>query len=389
MNPANAVSKALALPWIGSIRADLRRGGLNLMFAVMVILPVSLATIYYTLIASDIYVSEAKFIVRGVKGQTIGGLASFFRTLGIARAEDDAFAVQNYMRSRDAVQKLDAKFKLAKLYSRPGVDPIASFGVLWPDPRFERLYEYYLSRVEVTHNDVTGITTLKVQAFTPEDAHAIARSLLVISEQLVNQMNDRASTDALRKARSVVADAEERVFEAQRKLTEYRNREKFIDPASASKKVFEVIGKLDAEKSNVQRQIAEITKNSPQSPALDNLRVREKALADQIALEQARVVGTDGSLANKFSAFERLELQRKFADRALELALDAVDAANQETRSKQLYIQTITKPNLPDVAAEPRRLRYVLAVALVSLALWSMAWLSVVGAREHSNDALS
>lgn len=389
MTPANAVSKVLTVPWIGAIRADLRRGGLNLMFAVLVIIPVSLATIYYSIVASDIYVSEAKFIVRGVKGQTIGGLASFFRTLGIARAEDDAFAVQNYMRSRDAVQKLDAKFKLAKLYSRPGVDPIASFGVLWPPSRFESLYQYYLSRVEVTHNDVTGITTLKVQAFTPEDAHAIASNLLVISEQLVNEMNDRASADALRKARSVVADAEEQVFEAQRKLTEYRNREKFIDPASASKKVFEVIGKLDAEKSTVQRQIAEIVKSSPQSPALDNLRVREQALADQITLEQAKVVGTEESLANKFSTFERLELQSKFADRALELALDAVDAANQETRSKQLYIQTIVRPNIPDVAGEPRRLRYVLAVALVSLALWSMAWLSIVGAREHSNDAPS
>jgi capsular polysaccharide transport system permease protein len=389
MSPSTAASKVLATPWIGAIRTDLRRGGLNLMFAVMVVLPASLATIYYTLIASDIYVSEAKFIVRGVKGQTIGGLASFFRTLGIARAEDDAFAVQNYMRSRDAVQKLDAKFKLARMYSRPGVDPISSFGVLWPPSRFEPLYQYYLSRVEVTHNDVTGITTLKVQAFTPQDAHAIATNLLVISEQLVNEMNDLASSDALKKARGVVADAEERVFEAQRKLTEYRNREKFLDPASESKKVLEVVAKLNAERSAVQRQISEILKNSPQSPALDNLRIREQTLDDQIALEQAKIVGFDDSLANKFSTFERLELQRKFADRALELALEAVDAANQETRSQQLYIQTIVQPNVPDVAAEPRRLRNVLAVILVSLAFWSMAWLSISGAKEHSNGSAS
>jgi capsular polysaccharide transport system permease protein len=382
MNPANAVSKSLALPWIGSIRADLRRGGLNLMFAVMIVLPVSLATIYYTLIASDIYVSEAKFIVRGVKGQTMGGLASFFRTLGIARAEDDAFAVQNYMRSRDAVRKLDAKFKLAKLYSRPGVDPIASFGALWPDPRFERLYEYYLSRVEVTHNDVTGITTLKVQAFTPEDAHAIASSLLVISEQLVNGMNSRASRDALDEARKVVKEAEEKVFKAQLKLESFRNQEKLLDPAKASQNVFEVVAAREGDLVLVRIQIDELLRNSPLSPALDNLRNRERALTDQIASEKAKIFGVDGS-ASKMSAYDRLVLEREFSDRALSLALDAFEAARQEARGKQLYIQTIVQPNLPDEALEPRRLRYILTVALFSFTLYGMVWLMYAGAKEH------
>jgi capsular polysaccharide transport system permease protein len=383
MNPANAASKSLSAPWVGAIQADVRRGGMRLMFAVIVVLPVSLAAVYYTLIASDIYVSEAKFIVRGVKGQTIGGLASFFRTLGIARAEDDAFAVENFMRSRDAAKLADEKFQLAKVYSRPGVDPIASFGVLWPPQKFESLYQYYLSRIDVSHNSMTGITTLKVQAFRPDDAHAIASHLLLISEQLVNRMNARASSDALTQARKVVSEAEAAVLEAQRKLTEFRNQEKFLNPANASMKVFELIQKLEAERAAVQTQITELLTNSPLSPALDSLRGRERALSDQIASEQSKVVGSDGSLSNKFSAFERLELQRQFADRALSLALDAMDAAYQETRSKQLYIQTIVRPNRPDDALEPQRLRYILTTALACLAIYSMLWLLYAGAREH------
>ena len=383
MNPANAVSKVLRMPWLGAIRSDLRRGGLNLMFAILVVLPVSLATVYYTLIASNIYVSEAKFIVRGVKGQTIGGLASFFRTLGIARAEDDAFAVQNFIRSRDAVRQLDTRFPLARMYSRPGVDPIASYGVLWPPTGFESLYQYYLSRVEVSHNDVTGITTLKVQAFTPKDAHAIASSLLVISEQLVNRMNNRASSDALDQARKVVRESEEAVFNAQSRLTAFRNQEKFLDPASASLKVFEVIAERSSELASVRIQIAEVQKNSPQSPALESLRNRERALSDQIAAESAKIVGSDSSLASKVSTYERLVLQREFTDRALSLALDALEAARQEARSKQLYIQTIVTPNTPDAALEPRRLRYILTVALLCLTLYGMVWLIYAGAKEH------
>jgi capsular polysaccharide transport system permease protein len=383
MNAVLAANKILQSQWIAAIREDLRRGGLALMFAVMVVLPVSLATVYYTLIASDIYVSEAKFIVRGVKGQTMGGLASFFRTLGIARAEDDAFAVQNFIRSRDAVRQLNAKYNLAKFYSRPGVDPIASFGVLWPPSRFESLYQYYLSRVEVAHNDVTGITTLKVQAFTPQDAYVIASSLLVISEQLVNRMNTRASQDALNQARKVVTEAEDAVFEAQRRLTEFRNQENFIDPANASMKVFDVIAERSGELAGVRIQIAELQKNSPQSPALDSLRIRERALSDQIASESAKIVGNDQSLASKMSTYERLALQREFTDRALSIALDALEAARQEARGKQLYIQTIITPNNPDEASEPRRGRYIITVLVFCFSIYGMLWLLLAGSKEH------
>jgi capsular polysaccharide transport system permease protein len=385
MNPANAVRRVLSEPWLGAIRSDLRRGGLNLMFVALVVLPVSIATVYYTLIASNVYVSEAKFIVRGVKGQTIGGLASFFRTLGIARAEDDAFAVQNFIRSRDAVRQLNSKFPLARMYSRPGVDPVASFGVFWTPSRFESLYQYYLSRVEVSNNDVTGITTLRVQAFTPEDASAIASSLLVISEQLVNRMNNRASRDALIQAKKVVSEAEEAVFEAQRKLTEFRNQEKFVDPANASLQVFEVISERTSELVAVRIQIGEIQKNSPLSPALETLRNRERALSEQIAAESSRIAGSDGSLVTKISAYERLVLQREFTDRALSLALDALESARQEARGKQLYIQTIVTPNTPDEALEPRRMRYILTIALLCVTLYGVVWLIYAGAKEHAH----
>ena len=386
MNVASAASKVFQGQWIAAIREDLRRGRLNLMFAVIVVLPVSLTTIYYTLIASDIYVSEAKFIVRGVKGQTIGGLASFFRTLGIARAEDDAFAVQNFIRSRDAVLDLKKKFPLEKMYSRPGVDPIASYGVFWASPSLEQLYQYYLSRVEVTHNDVTGVTTMTVEAFTPEDAHLIASRLLVVSEELVNRMNGRASRDALQQARKVVGEAENAVFKAQQELTEFRNKENFIDPESASVKVIQVIAGLSAQLTDVRIAIAESQKNSPLSPNLDGLRIRERALSEQIAAESGKIVGNDQSIASKISAYERLVLQREFTDRALSLALDALEAARQEARGKQLYIQTIVRPNVPDEPREPRRLRYILTVALGCFTLYGMVWLSYAGAREHVHD---
>jgi capsular polysaccharide transport system permease protein len=146
--------------------------------------------------------------------------------------------------------------------------------------------------------------------------------------------------------------------------------------------VFEVVAAREGDLVLVRIQIDELLRNSPLNPALDNLRNRERALTEQIASEKAKIFGADGS-ASKMSAYDRLVLEREFSDRALSLALDAFEAARQEARGKQLYIQTVVQPNVPDEALEPRRLRYILTVALFCFTLYGMVWLIYAGSREH------
>ena len=229
----------------------------SLLFLIIVIVPTVVGSTYFGLIASERYVAEAKFIVRGVSGRQGSGLEALFRTFGISRAEDDAFAVHNYMQSRDAVRALDQQRSLREIFGGSWGDPFSKYPRFWRGDSFEALYEYYLQRVEVSYQPSTGISTLRASTFHADDAKLIIEGLLHLSETLINRMNDRANADALAYAESEVVRAESQVIASQREITSYRNSELIIDPSVVSLKTLDLVADLAAELARTRLQLTE------------------------------------------------------------------------------------------------------------------------------------
>ena len=175
-------------------RENMSRGQL---FWAFLIVPTLIASLYYGLIASDRYVSEADFVVRGVSNRRASGLEMFFQTFGIARTVDDANAVQSYIMSRDALRALEKKIDVREIFHGKNADVFSRFPRFWRSDSFESLYDYYLERVTVVQESSKGIAQLRVEAFSPGDAQKIARELLTLGEQLVNRLNTRAQEDEL------------------------------------------------------------------------------------------------------------------------------------------------------------------------------------------------
>ena len=82
-------------------------------------LPSLIAGVYYFAIASDLYLSEAKFIVRSPKQVQTSGIGALLQSTGLSRAAEDTSAVQDFIMSRDAVRELEQKDDLRTLLSRP------------------------------------------------------------------------------------------------------------------------------------------------------------------------------------------------------------------------------------------------------------------------------
>jgi capsular polysaccharide transport system permease protein len=99
--------------------------------------------------------------------------------------------------------------------------------------------------------------------------------------------------------------------------------------------------------------------------------------------QSAKVVGRDASLSAQAPEYDRLVLEKGFADRQLGSSLAALETARNEAQRKQLYLERLVQPSLPDVATEPRRLRTVLMVFVVGLVLWGVASMVIAGIREH------
>ena len=348
-------------------------------------LPTLIAGVYYFAIASDLYLSEAKFILRSPKQVQASGIGALLQSTGLGRAEDDTAAVQEFITSRDVVRKLEQKNDLREVFNRREGDYVTRFpGILFWRTDFEALYRRYDHFVSVETNTSTGVTTLAVKAYRPGDSQMLATALLTYSEQLVNELNERARRDALGTARREVERAEQRISQIQKELTAYRVQQKMLDPKSASTGVLELIGQMKAAQTNARAQLGELLNNSPNSPQIPLVKTRIASLDKLIAEEGGKLSGESDSVVASLTEYERLTLDRELAEKALASAFTSLEAARLEAQRQQLYLETIAQPNLADYPLYPKRFVSFVMVVASCLLVYGIAWLLVASAREHA-----
>lgn len=346
--------------------------------------PTLIACIFFGLLASDRYISEAEFVVRGVSSKRATGLEMFFQTFGVSRAMDDTNAVQNFILSRDAVRALEQKIPLREYFSNKKGDFFSRFPRFLRGAAFEDLYYYYQDRVSVIQDSSKGITNLRVVTFDPKEAQTLASTLLQMAEEMVNRMNARAQSDALNSLENERALAEAKLIETQRNLTEFRTREMLIDPAKNSSSVLDTITTLTTEMTRTMAQLAETARVSPSSPALPSLRAKIDSLRRSIEGERNSMTGDNTALASKVAEYEQLTLRRQMAERSLAGASTSLEIARQEARRQHIYLEQIVSPNLPDEAGEPERLRMIATIFVLSFAISAVIWILLAGAKEHA-----
>jgi capsular polysaccharide transport system permease protein len=355
----------------------------NKLFIVTTFIPTSIAVIYFGLWASDVYVSESHFVVRTPDKQMTSPLGSIFKDAGISKSDDDSFSVQDFILSRDALMELDKKLSIREKYSTGNID---TFSRLWGlDNRHsnEDFFKYYKKMVNVKQDSTSSIMTLTASAFTAKDAYEINATLLSMAEDLVNKLNERARQDMIGYALEEVRDAKKASDDATLALASYRNQNNVIDPEKQSSIPLQQIAKMQDDLISTRTQVLQIEALAKDNPQLPALRLREKALEGEIDAQTQRVAGGDRSLAEKAVKFQRLQLNKEFTDKMLASSLAALDQARNEARRKQLYIEYIVQPNLPDKATEPKRLRIIGGVLLLGLIVWGTLSILLAGVREH------
>ncbi|AQR60889.1 chain-length determining protein [Brevundimonas sp. LM2] len=353
-------------------------------FIVVVVVPTLIAAIYFLLIASPVYVSESRFVVRTANG---GGNPSSFgvalQGVGLSAGQTDAFAVHEYVRSTNAVADLERTMDLPAVLGPPGTDLFSRYprpGEYRSDEGVQKaLYRF----VTVGYDSTTSISTLRVKAFRPQDAQRIALTLLEGGEALVNRLNERSVNDAVAQAKLAQTQAQTRLNQAQSTLTSFRNQERFIDPVRTATESSQLIGGLLETVAQLQAERSQLASEAPSSPALPSLDGRIAAYQRQINAERAKVTGSSGSLAPKIGQYEEMILDRELASEELTQATAVLIAAEQDARRQRLYLERIVAPSLPDQAIEPQRLLSILVVLTSCLLIYGIGWLLWAGVREH------
>ena len=358
----------------------------NVVLLLTVIVPTCAAILYYGFIASNVFISESRFLVRSPQHPIQGGfVGQLLQGSGITHSQDDTYPVHDYILSRDALRELDAKLEVREAFASKQVDPINRFAGLSWDKSFEEFYRYYGKHVGVEYDSASSISTLTVHAFTAQDAERINDLLLQMSERLVNTLNERSRKDLIRYASDEVKIATDKATAAALALFEYRSKHAVFEPDKQAAIQLESVAKIQGELISTEAQLAQIQKLSPNNPQIAGLESRVDTLRHAIGIEAAKVTGANGSFSARAPDFERLTLETVFADKQLGVALADLETARSDALHQQTYLERLVQPSLPDKAMEPRRLRSMFTVFLIGLIAWGVASLLIAAIREHTD----
>jgi len=355
------------------------------LFIGIVLLPTLAAILYFGLIASDVYISESRFLVRSPDRPVQTGLVGqLLQSTGVGKSEDDTYAVRDFILSRDALKELDDRLGVRKAFSGEKIDFFGRFpGVIW-DRSFEDFYRYYVGHVDVDYDALSSITRLDVRAFSAQDAYRINGMLIEMSERLVNTLNDRSRHDLVSLAEDEVKLASDKAKEASIALLNYRASRAVFEPDRQAALQLQGVAKIQEQLISTEAELAQLRSLSPTNPQVASLSTLVDTLRASIASEAAKVTSARDSLSARAPDFERLALEVEFADKQLGVALASLETARTEARQKQLYLERLVQPSLPDKALEPRRLRSIFTTFLISLIGWGVVSLVVAAVREHA-----
>lgn len=364
-----------------NVRQSLPR--LNWLFLFTVVLPTALAIIYFGFIASDVYVSESRFVVRSPDKPSMTGLGVLLKSAAFSNAGDEIYAADDYIQSRDALSALNRDGSVARAYSAGAVSIFDRFNPFGFDGSFEALFDYFEKKVRVDYDSTSAITTLTVRAFTPAEAQKFNAHLLGLAEQTVNRLNRRGRVDVIQLSEQEVRDAEEAERNAALALAQFRNTNGIIDPEKQAAVQLQMISKLQDDLIGSRMQLLQLRAIAPENPQIPVLQTRIQGLAREIDRQLGSVAGDRRSLSVAAVRYTRVQLDRDFAEKRLAAAMAALQDARAEARRKQAYVERIAQPSLPDKAREPRRLRGIFATLLLGLVAWVILTMLLAGVREH------
>lgn len=382
-------TQATIKPVVKPAKMKTRHYGMLVAFVVMVIAPVSAAAYYLYTYAADQYASTVGFTVRS---EDISSPADFLSGLGGSLmggggGTRDTDILYEFMRSPDLVQRIDSQLDLHALFSRHrDTDPLFSFD---PDGTVEDLTKYWENMVTVSYDTGAKLLEVQVRAFDPDEAKAIADSIFTESAQMINGLSDIARANATRYATEDLNIAVERLKDAREALTSFRLANQIVDVQADIQGQMGLLNTLQAQQAEAIIELDLLSDSVREGdPRLEQAK-RRLAVIDARVDEERRKFGAGGQgpgaadYATTVGEFERLSVDREYAEGAYAAAQANFDAAKAEANRQTLYLAAYSKPTRAEKAEFPQRELLLATVLLFSFLIWIVSSLIYYSLRER------
>ena len=351
--------------------------------SMFVLLPTVLAGWYFFFVATPLYATKSEFLIQQADPAAQAGLGGLLRGSPMATAQD-SMAVQGYLQSSEAMERLDADQAFRQHFAAPLIDPIQR---LDPAASNTKTHALYKKMVRISYDPTEGVIKMEVTATDAKTSVAFSDALIRYAEEQVDQLTKRLREDQMQGALESFGDAETKMLEAQRNVVALQEKYKTISSEVEVSLITGQIGALETQLTQDKLSLAQMESNaSPNAARMDPVKRRIATLQDQIAQLRARMTedGADGLSVAKVQS-ELLVAQADVTTRQLLLAqsLSAMESARVEANRQTRYLSLSVNPVAPDDPSYPRAFENTLVVMLIFAGIYLMISMTIAILREQ------
>ena len=354
---------------------------------VLTLIVASILSLYWLVIASDRYVSEAHIIIQrtDISGNSQNfDISSLLGQGGNNRS--DQMLLRDYLLSVDMLQKLDAKLNLKAHYSNSSHD---FFSRMWIEkPSLEWLHRHYLARTSIDFDDFNGVLVIKAQAYDAETANAITETLVKEGERYMNALAQNLAQTQVIFLEREVSHLGARALQARQAVLDFQNQKGLVSPQAEAENLVSILAKLKQEKSELQTQKtalqAYLVSSHPNVVMLDQ---RIGSIDKQINQEQAKLTSINhGRTLNRtVEEYQRLELSALLAQDIYKSALVALEKGRIEALRTIKTVSILQAPTIPEYPIQPRRIYNTLVSFLVCFLIAGVLHLLMAVIKDHKD----
>lgn len=350
---------------------------------VFVLFPTFLAGLYFYTIATPMYAAKTQFVIQQAEAPGASAMGGLFSSTPMATAQD-SIAVQGYLQSQVAMQRLEEDNGFRGHFSAPSIDVIQR---LAPDASESAAYKLYKKIVRIAYDPSEGVVKMEVTAADPQKAVEFSQALIGYAEEQVDQMTQRLREDQMQGARNSYQDAEKKYQDANVRVVQLQEKFKVLSSEAEVGLITSQIGQLETQLTQDQLSLAQMESNqNPNKARMEPLKRRIATLKDQIAEMRAKLTeaGQDGvSLAQVQSDLLVAQADTQTRQLLLAQSLQAMEVARVEANRQTRYLSVAVQPVAPDEAAYPRAFENTLVVMLIFAGIYLMISMTVAILREQ------
>jgi capsular polysaccharide transport system permease protein len=364
-------------------------------FILMAALPTVVVALYMAFFATNQYVAEFRFNLRQSNpsaapvGAITGGSSAAALNPSVVW---DSYAIVQYIKSREIVESMEKSIDFRGIYQRPDADWVAR---LKASATAEEMTDYWNDMVDPFFDMTTGVISVKVRAFSPQETFLVSKTVLQLAEQAINNMSVRARRDTVQFAEGELDKAEAALKKSQLQVLAFRNKSDVIDPTKQAEITATGLGKQRDELLNMRAKYESMHKFlDPSSPTMRVL--QSEIAAKEAGIQQAQTTLTreprDNSageavktraLSAVMTDYQELSLEQTLREKAYALAQDSLQRARIDAARQQLYLNAFVHPQEPQESLYPKRIRAVLVTFLCGMAAWMIGCLAFYAVRDH------